>query len=440
MAEVSIREFASTLKMPVEKLLSQIKEAGLPHTEADHLISTDDKTKLLALLKKGRGSEDDAAPRKITLKRKTLGTLRTAGSHGRGKTVNVEVRRKRTYIKRSAVEQDAARAEAAQAEAEQQQAATESAPEAAPADTQQVAEPPQAGQEVKEPAAEAAEEAPPESEAQPEPSPATVQPPPPEADSGRAAKPSSKAPAKRRVRGKTESADPVEKRKSHLRPKAPPQKRRRSIHVNDDFVLEGGDIDDLGRGRRMGRKAKSRLASQHAFEKPTEFISREITIGETNTVSQLAQKMSIKSAEIIKILLNMGVMATINHTLDEDTSTLVIEELGHRAKFVSEDAIEEQLAESIALETGKIEEPRAPVVTVMGHVDHGKTSLLDHIRKASVASHEAGGITQHIGRLSRRNGSRPDLFSGYSGSCRLHRHAFPRRQGHRCDRIGGRRG
>ncbi len=403
MAEVSIREFASTLNVPVEKLLSQIKEAGLPHTDADHLISTDDKTKLLALLKKGRGSEEDAAPRKITLKRKTLGTLRTAGSHGRGKTVNVEVRRKRTYIKRSAVEQDAARAEAAQAEAaeaaeaEQQQAAQKTAPETAPADIPQVAKPPQVGQEVKEPVPEAAEESPPAAEAQPEPPPTPVEPPPPEAEAGRAAKPSAKAPAKRRVRGKTESADPVEKRKSHLRPKAPPQKRRRSIHVNDDFVLEGGDIDDLGRGRRMGRKAKSRLASQHAFEKPTEFISREITIGEANTVSQLAQKMSIKSAEIIKILLNMGVMATINHTLDEDASTLVIEELGHRARFVSEDAIEEQLAESIAMEKGKIEEPRAPVVTVMGHVDHGKTSLLDYIRKASVASHEAGGITQHIG-------------------------------------------
>lgn len=393
MAEVSIREFAGTLKMPVEKLLSQIKEAGLPHTDADHLISTDDKTKLLALLKKGRGGEVEAAPRKITLKRKSLGTLRTAGSHGRGKTVAVEVRRKRTYIKRSAIEQEAAAAEAAAkakaAEAEEQQQAQEAATEPAPAETAQ------ATQEVQEPAAEA----PPPDEAVQDPAPEPVQPPPQEVDSARAAKTTAKAPAKRRGRGKTAGEDPVEKRKSHLRAKAPPQKRRRSIHVNDDFVLEGGDIDDLGRGRRMGRKAKPRLASQHAFEKPTEFISREITIGEANTVAQLAQKMSIKSAEIIKILFNMGVMATINHTLDQDTSTLVIEELGHRARFVSEDAIEEQLAESIAMdvEEGKTEEPRAPVVTVMGHVDHGKTSLLDHIRNASVASHEAGGITQHIG-------------------------------------------
>ena len=390
MAEVSIREFAGTLNVSVEKLLSQVKEAGLPHTDADHMISTDDKTRLLALLTKGRGGEDDAAPRKITLKRKTLGTLRTAGSHGRGRTVNVEVRRKRTYVKRSAVEQqEAAKAgEAAAADAEEQKQAPESMPGAAAA--REVAqESPAAETPVGEQTAKVAQE--PEPEAKPaEP---VARQPAAAADDGRGAKP----PAKRRGRGKT-AAEAAEKRKSSLRPKTPAQQRRRKqIHVNDDFVLEGGDVDDLGRGRRMGRKAKPRMASQHAFEKPTEFISREITIGEANTVAQLAQKMSVKSAEIIKILLNMGVMATINHILDQDTSTLVIEELGHRVKFVSEDAIEEQLAESIAMEKGKAEQARAPVVTVMGHVDHGKTSLLDHIRNASVASGEAGGITQHIG-------------------------------------------
>ncbi len=382
MAEVSIREFAGTLKMPVEKLLSQIKEAGLPHTDADHVISTDDKTRLLAQLKKGRGGDAEADPRKITLKRKTLGTLRTAGSHGRGRTVNVEVRRKRTYIKRSAVEQPEAGKPGETAALEEQKPAAQPAQEAAPAER----EAPPPTPETK-PAGKAAEPA-----AEPRPAEPPPAQPAAKADAARGAK----APPKRRGRGKPAAAQP-EKRKSTLRPKAPAQKRRKPIHVNDDFVLEGGDIDDLARGRRVGRKAKPRLASEHAFEKPTEFISREITIGEANTVAQLAQGMSVKSAEIIKILFNMGVMATINHSLDQDTSTLVIEEFGHRAKFVSADAIEEQLAESIAMEEGQSEESRAPVVTVMGHVDHGKTSLLDHIRSAQVASQEAGGITQHIG-------------------------------------------
>ena len=397
MADVSIREFASAVGVSVEKLLSQIKEAGLPHTDADHLITNAEKNKLLVFLKKGHGSEEEAAPRKITLKRKTLGTLRTSGSHGRGRTVNVEVRRKRTYIKRSTVEQqEAAKAEEAAALEEEKLAGQPAAPEAEPgSEAAQKAAEEAAAQTAETPPAEAApaeEQAEPAAETKPA-EPAKPEPQPPaKADAGRGAK----AAPKRRGRGKAGTEQP-EKRKSSLRPKTPAQRRRKQIHVNDDFVLEGGDIDDLGRGRRMGRKTKSRLASQHAFEKPTEFISREITIGEANTVAQLAQSMSVKSAEIIKILLNMGVMATINHILDRDASTLVIEELGHRAKFVSADAIEEQLAESIALEKGESEEPRAPVVTVMGHVDHGKTSLLDHIRSASVASHEAGGITQHIG-------------------------------------------